>query len=188
MVIIRILLRIIEGILFVPAFILTGLYTVINYKPIDFILEDYWDWINDLNEISDLKINSNLKQMKIKYLFQALKFACLPTLSILVLLFCGFFSISKTIDFISSDSGWAIALRVLLVIAEIVLIIVMYLQYEKEGIFEEGGSRRKNGYTISSGRSVSDLGAGWRYNDIFKSYSTSNDNIIIIERTPNSNN
>lgn len=77
--------------------------------------------------------------MKVKAFMMALKFACLPTLSLLVLLFFGFFSISKTIDFISSNNGWAIFLRIFCVILEIALIWFMYNKYLKEECIKSGG-------------------------------------------------
>lgn len=75
--------------------------------------------------------------MNTKALMQALRFACLPTISVLILLFFGFFSITKTIAFISSDNGWAIAIRVILVIAEMCLIWFMYEIYDKQIKAEE---------------------------------------------------
>ncbi len=70
--------------------------------------------------------------MKTKALMQALKFACLPTLSLLILLFFAFFSISKTIDFISSNNRFAIALRIITFLGEVALVYLMYRKYLKE--------------------------------------------------------
>lgn len=128
------------------------------------------------------------KQMKTKYLFQALKFACLPTLSVLTLLFFGFFDIAKTIEFISSDSPWAITLRVLLVIAEMFLIYVMYDHYESEGEKKDkrdnaGISENDNGTPIDYSKSIYDLKRDWKSSDKYNYYTKSED-IILIERTP----
>jgi hypothetical protein len=94
--------------------------------------------------------------MNIKIFAKALRFACLPTLSILVLLFCGFFSISKTLAFISSSDGWAIALRVGLMIAEIALIYIMYMQYLEAHIKEE---KEKENVRIRAEKEVKRLAA-----------------------------
>jgi hypothetical protein len=92
--------------------------------------------------------------MKTKALLKALKFMCLPTLAVLLLLFFGFFSISATIAFISSTAAFAVILRVLLVIAEIVLVVYMYHQYLDEEIVKEVAKTRhglscteRTGYT-----------------------------------------
>lgn len=152
---------------------------------------EYWNLPEIIiNKLSNLK----LKQMKIKYLFQALKFACLPTISVLLLIICGFFSISKALDWISSDSGWAIALRILLVIGEIALVAVMYFNYEEEGEkLEKERIRREtinnneaNGEAafIGSSRSVYEIWGGGSYNDTFTKYTTKDPNIVLIERIP----
>lgn len=78
--------------------------------------------------------------MKIRYkaLMQAIQFACLPTISLLLLLFFGFFSIEKTISFITSDNGWAIAIRLIALLGEFGLIWYLYKEYaDKEIILEK---------------------------------------------------
>ncbi len=121
--------------------------------------------------------------MKIKLLFKALKFACLPTLSILILLFCGFFSITKAITWISSNEGLAIFLRVAMVIAEVILVSIMYLQYAKEDAIKNSeeyiGNPRFD--TCDSDRSIGRI-YGETHNDArFKVYSTGHRNIKVIE-------
>lgn len=125
--------------------------------------------------------------MKNKYLFQALKFACLPTLSVLILIVCGFFSITRALDWISSDNGFAIALRILLIIGEIILVSVMYKQYEKEGIKEEArlGKTNNNGVSRDYDFTLSSL---FEYNNYRRRdnydyivYSTESHNIKIVE-------
>lgn len=126
--------------------------------------------------------------MKIRVLFQALKFACLPTLSILLLLFFGFFSISKTIAFISSDNGWAIFIRVVLVIAEIALVYVMYEHYNEEDtkkqIFENKDLPLKKGREVIYHREVYQLFNSPNSNNKHIIYPTENDNLILVEREP----
>lgn len=126
----------------------------------------------------------NLTNMKTKYLFQALRFACLPTLSVLMLLFFGFFSISKTLEFISSNDGLAIAIRVLLFIAEVGLILSMYDYYKKIGEREEvlgSGEKSGVGINVSSRTYVHDIGH-WSYDDKFIMYATTNKDMVLIER------
>lgn len=124
--------------------------------------------------------------MNFKILMQALKFACLPTISILTLLFFGFFSIDKTIEFIASDNGWAIALRVILVIAEIALVWIMYDYYLdiaiKEKLFDSPESKLK-GQKVSWNESTYNLFQG-DSSDAYIKYKTSKENYILIERKP----
>ena len=84
--------------------------------------------------------------MNIPALTKALKFACLPTLSLLVLLFFAFFSITKTVAFISSDDGFAIFLRIIAFLGEVLLVGIYYDKYRKEEIFL--GKTKKNNRRI----------------------------------------
>ncbi len=130
--------------------------------------------------------------MKTKYLLQALKFACLPTLSVLVLLFVGFFSVTKPLAFISSDNGFAIALRVLLVIAELSLVYYMYKMYEEEDKKQEllkiNNENKENltkgntGKSLYYNESVYKLGKKWTNDDNYLMYETELENMIIVER------
>lgn len=125
--------------------------------------------------------------MNIKALFKAIRFAFLPTLSVLILLFFAFFSISKTIAFISSDSGWAIALRIFLVVAELAMIVIMYFHYLAEEIKANPEENKRGGYPISTSKRVYDLFDGVGDRDDFTKYSTGSSNLILIERKPYSN-
>ncbi len=130
--------------------------------------------------------------MKAKYLFQALKFACLPTLSVLTLLFFGFFNIRKTLDFIGSDNGWAVFLRILLVILEIALIVIVYYHYEQKGILEDikknaGNAVDDKGISISYHDSIYNLFTGQSSNHKFYLHRTDNENISIVTRHPKTN-
>ncbi len=127
--------------------------------------------------------------MNTKYLFQALRFACLPTLSVLALLFFAFFDIARTLAFISSDNWFAILLRILLVIAEVALVVIMYKDYEKKGIIEDvkKGKRSDDAQNVNGENDLYTIERNWSYNDSFKMYRTENENIIVIERTPKSN-
>lgn len=121
--------------------------------------------------------------MNIKVLAKALRFACIPTLSVIVLLFCGFFSISKTIDFLQSNNGWAIALRIILAIGEITLIVVMYRQYLKEDIKENALNKYKRTETkqVSYHNSIREILKG-KDDDYYYIFDTEDSNIKIIER------
>ncbi len=122
--------------------------------------------------------------MNTKYLFQALKFACLPTLSVLTLLFFGFFDIQKTISFIASDNGWAITLRIILAIAEIALVIIMYYHYQAKGIINDA----KKGIIDNDKCSVDydillyRLKKNWDRQDDYFIHNSECDNIVVIER------
>lgn len=168
-------------------FVAPGIGVVSNYSPYDMYVR--LPFIKPIQLLIKLfKKTKNLNKMKTKYLFQALKFACLPTLSVLTLLFFGFFDIAKTIAFISSDSGWAITLRVLLVIVEAILIYIMYNHYEIEGDKKDkrdkaGISENEDGTPVDYSKSIYDLRRNWGSSDKYK-YYTKSDDIILIERTP----
>lgn len=124
--------------------------------------------------------------MNTKYLFQALKFACLPTLSVLTILFFGFFNILETINFISSTNGWAILLRIIMVIAEIVLVIIMYYKYRKEGelLDAKNGKIDSNRRNIHYGTDVYRIDNNWSSDDKYFIHETKDSDIVIIERVP----
>ncbi len=126
--------------------------------------------------------------MKTKALLRALKFVCLPTASLLLLLFFGFFSITKTIDFISSDSGWAIFLRVIVFLGEIGLVVYLYLIYLKEETKNEI-IKKANGLTkenVYADKRTRDLFYNASYSDEYVKHTTESKDIIIVERIPKS--
>lgn len=121
--------------------------------------------------------------MKLKAFMMALKFACLPTLSLLVLLFFGFFSISKTIDFISSNNGWAIFLRILSVIIEIALIWFMYNKYLKEECLKSGGKTVSAGHKTSANNEICHIFGDSRYTkNEYSLHKTDHPDVIVIKR------
>ena len=175
-------LKIILLVLFVPLYIFGGLASLLLtifvnrsfIRFVEFLIGDYYKSIDEAvywnipNIIINKLSNLNIKQMKTKYLFQALKFACLPTLSVLLLIVCGFFSVTKALDWISSDSSWAIALRILLVIGEIALVAIMYFNYEEEGekeaqrlareeLIKNPAPKLSNGESVNSRRELYEL-------------------------------
>lgn len=121
--------------------------------------------------------------MKVKAFMMALKFACLPTLSLLILLFFGFFSISKTIDFIASNNGWAVFLRILCVVMEIVLIWFMYDKYLKEESLKTAGKIVSSGDEVRMDKEICRC-FGDTYNSKNKYYvhRTEHSDVIVIKR------
>lgn len=120
-----------------------------------------------------------------KILLKALGFMFLPTVSVLSLILIGFFSWSKFISFITSDSGFAMFIRVALAVAELIFVYLLYQHYEKEEIL-------KNPDTIKTGNKIKNsdynsyeynyFGMSTRGDSKFSSYKTSNPDIIILER------
>jgi hypothetical protein len=125
--------------------------------------------------------------MKTKYLLQSLKFAFLPTICVLILLFFGFFDISETIKFISSNNGFAIMLRVALIVAEITLVYIMYGHYEKKDLRHKAinDPEKSTGETLYYDTSIYRLDSDWSSNDKYVKYRTQDDDVIIIERLKN---
>lgn len=124
-------------------------------------------------------------------LFKALRFAFLPTAVVLLLMMFGFFSITKVFDFISSSHGGAIAIRILLFVLETVLIVVMYHYYLKKLIFEGAIKNPElemiSGTYQSSSEYIRHLFKDGSSSDKYTKYTTKDDNIIVIKRTPKIN-
>lgn len=132
--------------------------------------------------------------MKIRYksLMRAIQFAFLPTISLLLLLFFGFFSIEKTINFITSDNGWAIAIRIVAFLAEIVLIWTLYHDYAEEEKQEEliqkvtsniEDASDQNWISISPSREMYMLSRDWGSRDTYK-YIPIDTNHALVKRIP----
>lgn len=120
--------------------------------------------------------------MNFTALFRALKFACIPTLSVLVILFFGFFSINETLAFISSNNGWAIFIRIACMIGELVLIAYFYEKYRREEILTKY-ERTGNKYKIYHHTDAYQLFKDQDYKDYkYYSYETADSDIMIIER------
>lgn len=71
--------------------------------------------------------------MKINYpiLRKALGFAFLPTLLVIVVAMFATLSFTSVFEFLLSDSGWAIVLRIILLIVEVGLVWGLYEHYSK---------------------------------------------------------
>ena len=97
---------------------------------------------------------------------------------------------TKTIEFISSDSGWAVFLRVVVFLAEIGLIVYFYLTYLKEEIINEASKNKESlvgqskKESISRRKQVEEFFGSTSYSDEYYQYATEHKNIIIIERIP----
>lgn len=121
-----------------------------------------------------------------KILLKALGFMFLPTVSVLSLILIGFFSWSKFISFITSDSGFAMFIRVTLAVAELIFVYLLYQHYEKQEVINNAETSK--GEIIKDRKN--DYYSEYTYfknpnrqtGESYRSYATSNDNIIILER------
>lgn len=112
---------------------------------------------------------------------QALRFACLPTLSVLCLMFFAFFSIEKTLDFIGSSNGWAVTIRILLFLVEILLVWYMYEKNCEEMKISDtiGNLEVQEFKTIDGGTNICDAIEDAKYRSYIKVYKISSDISII---------
>lgn len=133
-------------------------------------------------------LKNNLNQMNIKILLKAMSFMFLPTFAVLLMLLVGFFDPIALWTFIKSDSGWAITIRVLLFLAEMILVAILYFDYlEKDkqaNLLKEVSDTTKVGEEKSIDRSdyVRNL---FNYRDGGLSYfKTSDKNYVLVKLTP----
>ena len=133
-------------------------------------------------------LKNNLNQMNIKILLKAMSFMFLPTFAVLLILLVGFFDPIALWTFIKSDSGWAITVRVLLFLAEIILVAILYFDYlEKENqanLLKEVSDVTKAGKERSVGRGdyVKNL---FDYREGELSYfKTSDKNYVLVKLAP----
>jgi amino acid permease len=124
--------------------------------------------------------------IKYKILLKAISFMFLPTLSVLSLILIGFFSWSKFVTFITSDSGFAMFIRIALAIGELVFVYFLYEHYEKQEFI--------NNVEDNKGNIIKEIKNDYIYEynyfknpnrksgESYRSYATPNDDIIILER------
>lgn len=74
--------------------------------------------------------------MNTKALVRAMGFMFIPTFSVLVLIFFWFLSWSEFVAFITSKSGWAGFLRIVLLLAEICLVWYFYDKYNQQDVIQ----------------------------------------------------
>ena len=118
--------------------------------------------------------------MNLKILLKAMGYMFLPTLCMLLMLLVGFFDPIKLWIWITSNSGGAIFVRLLMFILEVTLIVILYFYYlDKEELKEIAGSSEKE--EVNSG-SIGDIFESYSYNDKYYIYRTNNPNRIILER------
>jgi len=128
-------------------------------------------------------------KMNLKILMKAMSFMFLPTLGVLAMLLVGFFDPIALWDFIKGNTAGAVIIRVLLFIAELVLVGIMYEKYmgeEKEqNIIKSASSLTDDNAFDESGdqylyRMWHDSGRSSDYK--FERYKTEDNNIVIIKR------
>jgi hypothetical protein len=138
--------------------------------------------------------------MNWKVLLKAMKFSLLPTLLTFTLLFLGFMSFTDAFNFLTSNNGWSIFVRISLFIAEMSLIFYMYKRYEIDYLNElkiqeekERKAKKLNSMTelpvkifpnssisypdYKELRDIFECETGY-----FKFYKTDNDNYILLQR------
>lgn len=122
--------------------------------------------------------------MDFKILGKAMGYMFMPTLGVLLMLLVGFFDPIAMWNFIKSDNGWAIVIRVVLFLAETGLIYVMYQHFLKKDIIE-------NAETYISGKPDKACNAGddfddycfkgSRYDDFIEIYNTEKEAIKVVK-------
>lgn len=119
--------------------------------------------------------------MKTKILLKALRFSLLPTLVTILLILVGFFSFEDTLTFITSNSPGAIAVRVLLFIAEVVLVIVMYNYYLKEDVITNTKGNGVHHEKIRADNYINRV-IPWSSDDYVKIHKTNHSNFFLFEK------
>lgn len=140
--------------------------------------------------IKYLHLKNKSKSMNFKILGKAMSFLFLPTLGVLLLLLVGFWDPIALWNFIKSNSGGAIFVRVLLFIIETGLVITMYFYYldkdeREQALNDDVGSKKAEKRRIHKSNYIEnaypDTSSGKSYD--FWVYPTSSQDIIMIERT-----
>ncbi len=176
-----------EGRTFMPIlFIFITIILFITLYVIGYM--ECWD-----EKIKKINFKLNLKSMNIKSLLKALRFACVPTMAILALVFFAIFDIQKTVSFITSQDGWAVFIRIVSLVAELLIIAFMYVEYEKEESVNRVKSsipnlNKDDSHDVGYHTSLYNLNAKWTSSDTYKAHYTNDSDIMIIVRTPKSKN
>ena len=125
--------------------------------------------------------------MNTKILLKSLKFSLLPTLITFSLLLLGFMSFENALAFLTAQTFWPIVVRILLFVAEIVLIFIMYKHYEEEEFRQNITTDDKKGDRISYSSYVGNLFDSFSSSrDELKVYKTKNSKLLLIEHIKNS--
>lgn len=122
--------------------------------------------------------------MNLRVLGKAMGFMFLPTLGVLLMLVVGFFDPMAMWNWIKSNDGWAIAVRILLFLAETGLVVVMYFYYlekdAKDGALK--GTKGQPAYVSRSYRTeLREIFHNASSDDHFKIFDTESSNIKVIE-------
>jgi len=121
--------------------------------------------------------------MNLKVLGKAMGFMFLPTLGVLLMLVVGFFDPIAMWNWIKSNDGWAIFVRIVLFLLETGLVVVMYFYYLDEETKKQAfdGKGAKNGERRNSRTEICDLYRTATSRDAFRVFETENANIRIVE-------
>ena len=128
--------------------------------------------------------------MNIKILLKAMSHMFLPTLAVLIMLLVGFLDPVAMWEFIKSNDNWAIFIRVVIFIIEIVCVVILYYRYAEEDSISEAQNTNspeddlKDGWGVSSYKQVEDLGRTWTNKDSYIIYNTKSPNVKIVKRVP----
>lgn len=124
-------------------------------------------------------------QMNLRILGKAMGYMFMPTLGVLLMLLVGFFDPWAMWEFIKSNSFWAILIRIILFLAEIILIAVMYSHFEEKEILENGEKyiKGKASKTFQGNNDFDDgaFGQNCRYDDNIEVYPTEDEFIKVIK-------
>lgn len=142
----------------------------------------------DIPEKISNKIPNFIKSftmIKTNILLKAISFMLLPSLVILGVILIGFFNWTNFVNFMTSDSGWAIFVRLLMIVLELVLVCIMYQYYdEKEKIEIVKKNLKENPFS----NPVKKVRAGYEFNSMTGSneavlnfFETEDENTFIVK-------
>ena len=124
--------------------------------------------------------------VNLRLLGKAMGFMFLPTLGILTALLVGFFDPIAMWTFIKSNDSWAIFIRLVILITEIVIVAIMYGIYKSDektkGLLEsqDGLTSKTVAYNNYVYYSFDDASS----KDTYTLYYSDNKNVVVLKRTP----
>ena len=181
-------------VVYIVCFIMTAI--IINYKMNrDRFYKKYDDFlwvaafpIIPLSILYRKQKLTQFKNMDLKILGKAMGFMFLPTLGVLLMLLVGFFDPIAMWTFIKSDSGWAITVRLIISLAEIILVAIMYDHYNTEEARKKAlaGNLEGECKKINYREYIYSIFENPKDDDhfTFHKYTTGDENIIVLERKP----
>jgi len=123
--------------------------------------------------------------MNLKVLGKAMGFMFLPTLGVLLMLVVGFFDPIAMWNWIKSNDGWAIAVRIIIFLLETALVIVMYFNYLEDEVKRAalgGKDVAKSGISRSARTELYQLFSGTS-SDEYTVFDTESSNIKVVQIT-----